>query len=132
MHSVQYLRGLSVLGQRKRPKRCCCFVQRQASKRHAGTRREAVTVSKRTEPAAKSLGLRSSATEERSFSDKIVVLSAGAINSAALPLRSAYDKHPNGPGQMDLMVVARHYRGTSIRFDGGMNVRPDSFRKNTF
>jgi choline dehydrogenase-like flavoprotein len=34
--------------------------------------------------------------EEKVFSAAIVVVSAGAINSAALLLRSANDKHPNG------------------------------------
>jgi choline dehydrogenase-like flavoprotein len=48
--------------------------------------------------------------EEESFSAGIVVVSAGAINSAALLLRSASDRHPaglaNGSG-----VVGRHYMG---------------------
>jgi len=48
--------------------------------------------------------------EHISFSADIVVLSAGAINSAALLLRSANDRHPhglsNGSG-----VVGRHYMG---------------------
>jgi len=47
---------------------------------------------------------------EETYSAGIVVLSAGAINSAALLLRSASDRHPtglaNGSG-----VVGRHYMG---------------------
>ncbi|WP_111307303.1 GMC oxidoreductase [Confluentibacter sediminis] len=38
----------------------------------------------------------------------IVILSAGAINSAALLLKSANDKHPNGLGNAS-DVVGRHY-----------------------
>ncbi len=52
---------------------------------------------------------RSHGREER-FSGDIVVVSGGAINSAALLLRSASDRHPhglaNGSG-----VVGRHYMG---------------------
>src|SRR3974390_2778913 len=48
-------------------------------------------------------------TEER-FSADIVVVSCGAINSAALLLRSANDKHPNGLANGS-DVVGRHYMG---------------------
>lgn len=41
---------------------------------------------------------------------KIVVVSAGAINSAALLLRSQSDKHPNGLANSS-DVVGRHYMG---------------------
>jgi choline dehydrogenase-like flavoprotein len=44
------------------------------------------------------------------MSADIVVLSAGAINSAALLLRSASDKHPNGLANAS-GVVGRHYMG---------------------
>ena len=48
--------------------------------------------------------------EKESYSGDIVVVSCGAINSAALLLRSTSDKHPdglaNGSG-----VVGRHYMG---------------------
>src|SRR5881227_996220 len=47
---------------------------------------------------------------KETFSGKIVVLSAGAINSAALLLRSASDKHPNGLANGS-DVVGRHYMG---------------------
>ncbi len=47
-------------------------------------------------------------TEE--FSGDIVAVSCGAINSAALLLRSANDKHPNGLGNGS-DVVGRHYMG---------------------
>src|SRR5262249_40553535 len=47
---------------------------------------------------------------EEAYAADVVVVSAGAINSAALLLRSATDKHPhglaNGSG-----VVGRHYMG---------------------
>jgi choline dehydrogenase-like flavoprotein len=51
---------------------------------------------------------RNGATEE--FSANIVVASCGAINSAALLLRSANDKHPNGLANSS-GVVGRHYMG---------------------
>jgi choline dehydrogenase-like flavoprotein len=44
------------------------------------------------------------------FSSEIVVVSAGAINSAALLLRSRNDKHPNGLANGS-DVVGRHYMG---------------------
>jgi len=47
---------------------------------------------------------------KETFSGKIVVLSAGAINSAALLLRSANDKYPNGLANGS-DVVGRHYMG---------------------
>jgi choline dehydrogenase-like flavoprotein len=47
--------------------------------------------------------------EER-YSADIVVVSAGAINSAALLLRSANDKHPRGLAN-NSDVVGRHYMG---------------------
>jgi choline dehydrogenase-like flavoprotein len=45
-----------------------------------------------------------------SYSADIVVVSAGAINSAALLLRSRSDKHPNGLANSS-DVVGRHYMG---------------------
>ena len=51
---------------------------------------------------------RNGATEE--FSADIVVASCGAINSAALLLRSANDKHPSGLANSS-DVVGRHYMG---------------------
>ena len=44
------------------------------------------------------------------FTASIVVISCGAINSAALLLRSASDKHPRGLGNRS-DVVGRHYMG---------------------
>lgn len=44
------------------------------------------------------------------YSANVVVLSAGAINSAALLLRSKSDKHPNGLANGS-DVVGRHYMG---------------------
>jgi choline dehydrogenase-like flavoprotein len=51
---------------------------------------------------------RNGATEN--YSADIVVISCGAINSAALLLRSANDKHPNGLANSS-DVVGRHYMG---------------------
>jgi len=48
------------------------------------------------------------ATEE--YSGDIVVVSCGAVNSAALLLRSANDSHPNGLANRS-DVVGRHYMG---------------------
>lgn len=47
---------------------------------------------------------------EESYSADIVVIAAGAINSAALLLRSATDKHPRGLANSS-DVVGRHYMG---------------------
>ena len=44
------------------------------------------------------------------YSGDIVVVSCGAVNSAALLLRSASDKHPRGLGNSS-DVVGRHYMG---------------------
>src|SRR5262244_1601646 len=48
--------------------------------------------------------------QKETYSAKMIVLSAGAINSAALLLRSASDKHPNGLANGS-DVVGRHYMG---------------------
>ena len=48
--------------------------------------------------------------ETAAFSGNIVVVSCGAINSAALLLRSANDKHPRGLANGS-DVVGRHYMG---------------------
>ena len=47
---------------------------------------------------------------KESYSAKFVIVSGGAINSAALLLRSANDKHPNGLANGS-DVVGRHYMG---------------------
>jgi choline dehydrogenase-like flavoprotein len=47
---------------------------------------------------------------KREFSAGVVVLSCGAINSAALLLRSASDRHPRGLANSS-GVVGRHYMG---------------------
>src|SRR5436190_3640771 len=53
----------------------------------------------------------SSATErKKSITEILFVVSGGAINSAALLLRSANDKHPNGLANGSDMV-GRHYMG---------------------
>ena len=48
--------------------------------------------------------------KKMTFSAKIVVASCGAINSAALLLRSANDRHPHGLANSS-GVVGRHYMG---------------------
>ncbi len=48
--------------------------------------------------------------ETETYSSDIVVVSCGAINSAALLLRSASDKHPRGLANSS-DVVGRHYMG---------------------
>jgi choline dehydrogenase-like flavoprotein len=48
--------------------------------------------------------------EMQCYTADIVVVSCGAINSAALLLRSANDRHPNGLGNSS-GVVGRHYMG---------------------
>jgi choline dehydrogenase-like flavoprotein len=48
--------------------------------------------------------------EQEAYSADIVVVSCGAINSAALLLRSANDAHPNGLANRS-GVVGRHYMG---------------------
>jgi choline dehydrogenase-like flavoprotein len=53
--------------------------------------------------------VRQNGTREE-FSGDVVVASCGAINSAALLLRSANDKHPNGLANGS-DVVGRHYMG---------------------
>jgi choline dehydrogenase-like flavoprotein len=47
---------------------------------------------------------------DETYSAGVVVVAAGAINSAALLLRSANDKHPNGLANSS-DVVGRHYMG---------------------
>ena len=49
-------------------------------------------------------------SELETYSADIVVVSCGAINSAAVLLRSANDKHPNGLANSS-DVVGRHYMG---------------------
>jgi choline dehydrogenase-like flavoprotein len=46
--------------------------------------------------------------EEEAYTGDVVVVSAGAVNSAALLLRSANDRHPNGLANSS-DVVGRHY-----------------------
>lgn len=64
------------------------------------------------------------------YSADIVVVSAGAINSAALLLRSASDKHPNGLANSS-DVVGRHYMGhiNSVLFAISRCPNPTVFQK---
>jgi choline dehydrogenase-like flavoprotein len=71
---------------------------------------------------------RSRATED--YSGNIVVISCGAINSAALLLRSANDKHPRGLANSS-DVVGRHYMGhvNSVQMAVSKCPNPTIFQK---
>jgi choline dehydrogenase-like flavoprotein len=71
---------------------------------------------------------RRGSTEE--YSAGIVVLSCGAINSAALLLRSANNKHPNGLANSS-DVVGRHYMGhvNSVQMAISKTPNPTVFQK---
>ncbi|OIP84924.1 MAG: dehydrogenase [Porphyromonadaceae bacterium CG2_30_38_12] len=58
------------------------------------------------------------------FSADTVILSAGAINSAALLLRSANDKHPNGLANSS-DVVGRHYMAHNNTAMVALSTRPN-------
>ena len=64
------------------------------------------------------------------YSADVVVVSAGAINSAALLLRSASDRHPNGLANRS-GVVGRHYMGhvNSILMAISKEPNPTVFQK---
>jgi choline dehydrogenase-like flavoprotein len=68
--------------------------------------------------------------QKESFSADVIVLSAGAINSAALLLRSANEKHPNGLANSSDMV-GRHYMGhnNSVLFALSRHPNPTVFQK---
>jgi choline dehydrogenase-like flavoprotein len=67
---------------------------------------------------------------EETLSADIVVCSAGAINSAALLLRSATDRHPNGLANGS-GVVGRHYMGhvNSVLLAISKSLNPTVFQK---
>ena len=71
---------------------------------------------------------RNGATE--SYSADIIVVSCGAINSAALLLRSANDKHPRGLANCS-DVVGRHYMGNvnSVLMAVSKCPNPTTFQK---
>jgi choline dehydrogenase-like flavoprotein len=77
---------------------------------------------------AKVVVKRNGATE--TLSANVVVVSCGAINSAALLLRSANDKHPNGLANSS-DVVGRHYMGhvNSILMAVSKCANPTVFQK---
>jgi choline dehydrogenase-like flavoprotein len=68
--------------------------------------------------------------EKEIYRGNIVVVSAGAINSAALLLRSANDKHPRGLANRS-DVVGRHYMGhlNSILLAISKTPNPSIFQK---
>jgi choline dehydrogenase-like flavoprotein len=65
-----------------------------------------------------------------SYSAHIVVVSCGAINSAALLLRSANDRHPNGLAN-ESDTVGRHYMGhvNSVLLALSLEPNPTVFQK---
>src|SRR5881396_1751049 len=67
---------------------------------------------------------------KESYSGKFVIVSGGAINSAALLLRSANDKHPNGLANSS-DVVGRHYmcHNNSALLALSKRPNPTSFQK---
>src|SRR5499426_3888843 len=68
--------------------------------------------------------------QKETYSAKMIVLSAGAINSAALLLRSANDKHPKGLANGS-DVVGRHYMGhlNSVMLAISRDPNPTVFQK---
>jgi choline dehydrogenase-like flavoprotein len=68
--------------------------------------------------------------KEETFSAEVVVVSAGAINSAALLLRSASDAHPHGLANASDMV-GRHYMGhvNSVLLAVSKCPNPTTFQK---
>src|SRR5439155_12629782 len=68
--------------------------------------------------------------ETQRFTADVVVVSAGAINSAALLLRSANDKHPRGLGNSS-DVVGRNYMGhtNSVVLALSREANPTIFQK---
>jgi choline dehydrogenase-like flavoprotein len=70
------------------------------------------------------------AGQQEEYTGAIVVVSCGAINSAALLLRSANDKHPRGLANSS-DVVGRHYMGhvNSVRMAVSRCPNPTAFQK---
>jgi choline dehydrogenase-like flavoprotein len=68
--------------------------------------------------------------EREVYTGDVVVVSAGAINSAALLLRSASEKHPNGLANGS-DVVGRHYMGhiNSVLMALSLEPNPTVFQK---
>ena len=83
----------------------------QLPERHPADGRLRVPAGDRAPRAARSPGCWWSGTaQSESYSADVVVVSAGAINSAALLLRSVSDQHPRGLANGS-DVVGRHYMG---------------------
>jgi choline dehydrogenase-like flavoprotein len=68
--------------------------------------------------------------QPETYKSDVVVVSAGAINSAALLLRSANDRHPSGLANSS-DVVGRHYMGhnNSVLFAISRHANPTVFQK---
>ena len=62
--------------------------------------------------------------QQETFSADVVVVSCGAVNSAALLLRSAGDKHPNGLANSSGMV-GRHYMAHNNSALMALSLRPN-------
>ena len=109
LHSLQPLRRLPLpdrrKGRRARPLRA---PSPQAPQRHAANAR----TGQRLEPDSSGRSIKRVVVEcrgaEEAYSADIVAVSCGAVNSAALLLRSAGDRHPNGLANSS-DVVGRHY-----------------------
>ena len=111
LHPLRHLRRLPV--PRERQGRRAGRLRRPGAR--APERRRSLTGAYVTRLETERLGPRgderrtSSANGEReTYSADVVVVSCGAINSAALLLRSANDRHPNGLANGS-GVVGRHY-----------------------
>jgi len=68
---------------------------------------------------------------EETYGGSIVVVSCGAINSAALLLRSATERHPRGLANSGSDVVGRHYMGhlNSVLLAISRHPNPSVFQK---
>ena len=111
LHPLQHLRRLPLPGPRE--VRCAGDVRRPALKHPNVTLMTNALVERlETDSSGRevtSVVVEPTATLE-TYSADIVVVSCGAINSAALLLRSANDRHPGGLANSS-DVVGRHYMG---------------------
>ena len=101
------------------------------SERHAADEREGhAPADQRVGPRGDRRRRRSATAPRRCYSADIVVSSCGAINSAALLLRSATDRHPNGLANAS-GVVGRHYMGhvNSVLLAISKSPNPTVFQK---
>ena len=96
---------------RSRTLKCAASSRRSAIRMSHSSPAPTYRVSRPAPRAARSARCTSRATaHRRSTSASVVVVSCGAINSAALLLRSANERHPTGLANRS-DVVGRHYMG---------------------